>query len=397
MENQVYYGQYSLQHWIDLILKENIMLPVYQRLFVWDEEKVKTLIETFKNKQFVPPITIGAYKNASSVNQNLILDGQQRLTSVLLAHLGLYPDKATFRATMDQINLVADENDDEDNDPVILDNILEWNLKKLVEKGRNKMDILSQIVAGNYKTVNFGIDDNFLKNTFLGFSYLVPQTNDTQEQQKYYSSVFRNINVQGERLLAQESRAALYFLNENLAGFFDPEFGKHISVKVVSQETKADFVRFLALLSQYAKDGNSNRIAAGYKPKMESYYEDYIYSVIGSRTSSLFKNFSAIFPDENYKPRLERLEKTIDDLGFPKQFPSIIDMDVYLLGLIHVIVFEDKSIDLTQKDQLEQAVKDKISQLKVNEAHKKAPSALKYLQERIQSSIEIYNNYTDDE
>jgi uncharacterized protein with ParB-like and HNH nuclease domain len=397
MENRVYYGQYSLQHWIDLMLKENIILPVYQRLFVWDEEKVKTLIETFRNKQFVPPITIGAFKNASSINQNLILDGQQRLTSILLAHLGLYPDKVTFRATIEDVSLIADENDDDEEiAPAVLDNILSWNLKKLVEKGRNKADILSKIAPGNYKLVDFGIDDDFLKNTFLGFSYLVPQTNDTQTQQKYYSSVFRNINIQGERLLAQESRAALYFLNENLAEYFDPEFSKEISIKIVSQETKADFVRFLALLSQYAKDGISNKIAAGYKPKMESYYEDFIYSVIGARTSSLFKNFSTIFPDGNYKIRLESLEKIIDDLHFQKQFPSIIDMDVYLFGLIYVIVFEGKSIDLSKKDELEDAVKAKITELKGSEAHKKAPSALKYLQERIQSSIDIYNEYTNE-
>ena len=51
MENRVYYGEYSLRHWIDLVLKKNIVLPDYQRYFVWDEKKVETLIETFKNKQ----------------------------------------------------------------------------------------------------------------------------------------------------------------------------------------------------------------------------------------------------------------------------------------------------------------------------------------------------------
>lgn len=62
MDNRVYYGQYSLKHWLDLILKKNILLPEYQRYFVWKEEKVKTLIDAFKGKQFVPPITIGAFK-----------------------------------------------------------------------------------------------------------------------------------------------------------------------------------------------------------------------------------------------------------------------------------------------------------------------------------------------
>src|SRR5689334_1137083 len=102
MDNRVFYGQYSLQHWLNLLLKGNIILPDYQRYFVWNETKVSTLIDTLKKKQFVPPITIGAF-NDNGANQNLILDGQQRLTSILLAHLSLFPDVATFKATQEQL------------------------------------------------------------------------------------------------------------------------------------------------------------------------------------------------------------------------------------------------------------------------------------------------------
>ena len=31
MDNKVYYGEYSLKHWINLILKGNVILPDYQR------------------------------------------------------------------------------------------------------------------------------------------------------------------------------------------------------------------------------------------------------------------------------------------------------------------------------------------------------------------------------
>ena len=51
MENRVYYGEYSLSHWIKLILKGNIKLPKYQRGFVWDESDVKKLIETLEKKR----------------------------------------------------------------------------------------------------------------------------------------------------------------------------------------------------------------------------------------------------------------------------------------------------------------------------------------------------------
>ena len=185
MENKVYYGEYTLKHWIDLILKENIILPDYQRYFVWSEKKVETLINTFKEKLFVPPITIGAFKDGDT-NQNLILDGQQRLTSVLLAYLGLYPDETTYKRAIE--NFVSENDDEDESEP--LDNVFEWTFEKLTEKGKSKENILSKLQAGNYKQVDFGINDDFFKTTFLGFSYLVPDTsNDDKTQQKYFSSV----------------------------------------------------------------------------------------------------------------------------------------------------------------------------------------------------------------
>ena len=123
MDNRVYYGEYSLRHWINLILKNNIVLPEYQRYFVWNEKKLETLIETIKNKQFVPPITIGAFK-INGINENLILDGQQRITSILLAYLGLFPDKEKYKKSIE--TFLNDNDDLEDELP--FDNILEWNM-----------------------------------------------------------------------------------------------------------------------------------------------------------------------------------------------------------------------------------------------------------------------------
>lgn len=393
MDNRVYYGQYSLKHWLDLILKKNITLPDYQRYFVWDENKVKTLIDTFKKKQFVPPITIGAFKGSDGINENLILDGQQRLTSILLAYLDLYPDPFTFRSAV--VRLANDNDDEDEEDEELMDNILEWDFKRLTEKGKNKKEILGKIVEGNYKKVNFNVNEDFLKQTFLGFSYLVPNTDDERKQQKYYSSVFRNINIQGERLLPQESRASLYFLNKDLAQFFDPDFAKQIILKNYGNLTKIDFVRFLALLSQYAKDGNISRIARGYKPKMEKYYEEYIYSVVGENSSHMFKEFSTIFPDGKYLLRFEKLKGYITSLRIQTQFTSVIDMDVYLMGLIYTVVFKNKAIKVERSAELRDVLQAKIEKFKQNYNHRKSPGALKYLKERIDVSIKIYNLFTN--
>lgn len=61
MDNKVYYGEYSLDHWIKLILKKDIVLPDYQRNFTWSLKTRKNLIKSLKEKEFVPPVIIGFF------------------------------------------------------------------------------------------------------------------------------------------------------------------------------------------------------------------------------------------------------------------------------------------------------------------------------------------------
>lgn len=390
MDNRVYYGEYSLKHWIDLILRENIILPDYQRHFVWNEDAVKRLIDALKSKQFVPPITIGTFKK-DIVNNNLILDGQQRLTSILLAYLGYFPNEKKYKLKKENIVKFADENDSEDEDNEDDEIILEWTFKALIQEGKNKEVILGKIKDSEYKKVDFQIDEKFFDETFLGFSYLIPNVDNEKQQQKYYSTVFRSINNEGKPLLAQESRASLYFLDKDLVDFFNPDFFKKLTIKNVGS---ADFVRYMSLLSQYKKDGNSNRLARGFKPKMESYYEKYIYSVTSENEDQMFIDFSTIFPNKEFKNKFELLKKTFDDLTLQgQQFTSIIELDLYLFGLIYEILFEDKSIDTSKKYALEAELDKAIDSFKKEFSHAKAPSSLKYVKARIGKSLEIIGKY----
>lgn len=65
----------------------------------------------------------------------------------------------------------------------------------------------------------------------------------------------------------------------------------------------------------------------------------------------MFPDFLTIFPNSEYKPRFELLEQTINSLEISKYFSSIIDMDVYLFGLMYLIVFENKTIDVVEKTE----------------------------------------------
>lgn len=387
--NRIYYGEYSLAYWIQMIIKGNIVLPEYQRTFVWNKDDYTNLIDSFKEKQFIPPVTIGAYKTTNG-QDNLIIDGQQRLTSVFLAYIERFPKKEAGTGNIE--NLVNENDDDSDDDEQ--ENMIEWTFKDLLAKGNNKGEIIAKCPQEKYEILDH-LDDYFFNKIFLGFAYIVPSTSTEEEQQKFFSTLFRNINIRGKSLYVLESRASLYFLNHQLKEWFNPEFCKEISSSIVDKSRKSsmDFVRYVALLSQYKKKGSERGIGYGYASKMENYYETYIYSVVGNKDSIIFGKFSDIFTDKNYKPYLDEIDRLITELNYRRRFQSIIDLDLYFFGLIYFTVFEKRVLDTSRKDALEEELKNAINDIKGNGLHTKSPACLKYLRERILKSIEIYQKY----
>lgn len=385
MNNKVYYGEYTLRHWINLILKKNIILPDYQRYFVWDQNKTKELIKAFKEKQFIPPVIIGSFKNEKE-SINLILDGQQRLTSILLAYIGIFPNKISsqkqFKFMDENDNLIEDEG---------INNILEWNFNELLKNGSTKEQIKENLSYENYIKFDFNIDKDFFDNNFLGFSYLVPLLANDKEQQKFYSKVFRSINIQGESLLALESRAALYYLDKDLEDYFVPKFIEKIYVN----DSKVDFVRYLALLSQYKKDKTADELGKRFAGKMEKYYEEYIYFTVGEEDSNIFIKYSELFKDKKeYKKMYINLKESLKELELFKKYSSIIDVDITLFGLIYFIVFEKKEIDYSKKESIIKEINKEIEKIKKTDMrHVKNPAAFKYLRYRVRRSIEIYERY----
>ena len=144
MKTRVYYGQYSLKHWINLMLKGNIVLPEYQRSFVWEEKDTKRLIKSFYEGQFVQPITIAQYK-AGNTERNLILDGQQRLTSILLYYLGYFPNKDKFNVLEESVITSDDPTDDETtNDKANDKKIIGWTFEDLLKNTTNTIETIKE-------------------------------------------------------------------------------------------------------------------------------------------------------------------------------------------------------------------------------------------------------------
>lgn len=225
MNSRIYYGEYSLKHWIHLMLTGNITLPDYQRSFVWHDSDIVRLMKSFEEKQFVQPVTIALLNSQyEMIGKNLILDGQQRLTSVLLAYLGYAPDTSKF----EEAESTASEDDSENDDPdgTKRQKAIKWTFRELLSSkadDNSRESIVKRIMQDTrYKRLEaISVPLDFFEKVFLGFSYIVPQTKDPGEIEMGYAKMFRNMNHFGKRLSAIESRQSLYYMKSEYRLFFE--------------------------------------------------------------------------------------------------------------------------------------------------------------------------------
>ncbi len=391
MDKKVYYGEYTLKYWIELLLKKDLVLPPYQRNFVWTEEQVRGFIKGIEEDGFVPPVTIGVC-NYGGDNHNLILDGQQRLSSLLLAYFKAYPKKDAFRRGIDDLELADGAAEEENDEPAV--EYINWSLRMFADKGPVEQDVRDSITAAKYNQVDYGVTPDFFETRFIPFSFIIPNAADEAEQHEFYSTVFRNINILGTPLDPIESRKSLYFLKSELTNFFDPECCRGYKIELVGKNQAFDFVRVMALLAQYKREGRFNRLAQSYKPRMEKYYEEYIYSVVKDSADSMFAQFSTYIPNKDFAPRITKLQTALQQLEYDQlHFNSIIDADVYMIGLIYVTVVEGKDLNFARKDELKIALQRKVASFKRDDSHKGSPSLLKHMRSRVEYSVNIFNRY----
>lgn len=416
MDSRVYYGEYSLKHWIQMMLTRNIILPEYQRSFVWDEKDVMRLLQSIAVGQFVQPVTIALYKtDPELLGQNLIIDGQQRLSSILLAYLGFMPIKSKFEKPEMLANDEDDAADETPNDAQVQGPI-KWRFSELLaENGDNTADGIRKRLAKDdrYSELDTGMDEQFFDKMFLGYSYIVPTTAETKEIQRGFSQLFRDINFFGRKLSALESRRSLYYLNADLRPYLEGQTTDKqdvlcgIQLMDKMQPIKIDFVRYLSIISQYTITEDPNKVLIGYSASSsrESFYADYVSYLLGlEQEDREWKfdgfSFSDAFPQQCWKERYERLRESIERLRplfrmaekDKNAFVSWIDADYWLFGLIYAIVFAGKTFkeDLTGIDK---KINDEISEKKEWDYYAKSPNRLGNLRERIGRSINIIWEY----
>ncbi len=385
MKNRVHYGEFTLDYWLEQLISGGIVLPEYQRSFVWTKEQIINLIKSIGKDEFIPPVTIGKLND-----KNIIIDGQQRLTSIALAYLNILPSERKYKKT---VKVEVDNEDDELEE----EHYFEWTINTLKELGPNINEVKNALADNeNYETLGtHWVNDEFLKKHYLGFSYIIPHSDTTEDNQhRFFSTIFRNVNIGGTNLLKTESRKSLYYLNKAYVPLFSPEFAKSVFVKQFGADSQPiDFLRLLALVFDYSKSNDASKVMKNYKTKSEIYYEIFISDVVNPDSASgIFKKITDVIPTIDIDARMNALKEEWEKLSMPHELSSIIDVDMYMLGLIYWVLVKQKKLDNTKIENLKIRLNDKIKRLKKDSSHTKSPASLKYLRKRITASIDAYKN-----
>ena len=121
------------------IFKGDIVLPDFQRPYVWDEKDIMSYLDSIQKKQFIPPVIIGKFidknEDGTKIESNIILDGQQRLCSLIFAYYQIFPDSNNFK----EIRNVKSFGNEDENDGAIDES------KNSENKENNATSILSYI------------------------------------------------------------------------------------------------------------------------------------------------------------------------------------------------------------------------------------------------------------
>lgn len=423
-----FYGEFSLKYWIDLILRQEIVLPTFQRKFVWNPLMIRKLIETLSKGHYVPSVLISnCRENDCAKRTNLVLDGQQRLTTLLLCYFEIFPliNKDEYKTSAKEWNS---------------DWICNWDWGKFVDTFNNLgllgyyqnalYDIIRKklIDSGNYisiddkrvekfiskhdKDINDFINNiknkEFFENRLLGYSYIKYEKPDEEKEIESFAHIFRVINTSGKDLTPMQSRKPLYGIrkisntNKYFSEYFEPAFTKTMYL----QKDPIDFVPLLAYTAEYFNNEKKNlnepecvAYGYGYVSKREIYYEEYVLSCIQDRNDDDFGQFSKNVhnPIEKISKVEHNFKKIYEKYVILKKskskdsqivFDNIIELQYLMFGLIYWVVYQEREFD-TKLDELSnklfQAFSADIKKLEFRQYNQ-----IEQVRYRLKESIKIY-------
>jgi len=275
-----------------------IVLPTFQRHFVWDKARASKFIESLILGLPVPQI----FLYEESRNKFLILDGQQRLMSIYYFMKGRFPNpskRAFLRDVFLENNKIPDE---------ILFNkehfqSFSLNLPKRDTKTNSPFEGLNYHTLGEYKA---SFDLRPIRN-------IIVKQNEPKEDNSSIYEIYDRLNTGGQNLKPQEIRSNLYFsgfykmihtLNRNqqwrdVIGKQDEDINlkdvelilRSFAMLIWGDKYRPSMARFLNVFSNHAKK-NYDDVKV---KRLKEIFEMFLASVSVLPTGSFFSQHTGRF------------------------------------------------------------------------------------------------------
>ncbi len=212
-----YPKNYSIDWLVDRLGSGKFSMPKYQRKYVWLDHQVTALIVSVLKKIPIPKL-YGYYTESQGSNQTtLIIDGQQRLTSLFMYYWGIFPksknNRINYAEHLESISALC---------KIYYDEKLPLPEKKAAKERLNRDFKLDVDFKFTYKSNEFTESQKYLDLSYRGHSDLNKQQKfrllDSEieflivEGSNYSDAVdlFRIYNSSGTPLTPQEIRNGVY-------------------------------------------------------------------------------------------------------------------------------------------------------------------------------------------
>lgn len=209
-----YPADFTLQGFVEKYRRRTLIVPRYQRRFVWNIKQSSLLIESFLRGLPVPPVYLYANEN----NEQLVVDGQQRLLSIVYFFDGYFDPKQGDKRRV-------------------------FSLTGLNERspysGRTYEDLKDTDEAAYNK-----LNDAVLR------AFIIKQLDPKDDSSVY--EVFKRLNTGGTQLAGQEIRNCIYHgpFNDLLIEMNSSNAWRRVFGKLSQDRRQRDvelILRFLAL------------------------------------------------------------------------------------------------------------------------------------------------------
>ncbi|WP_276952942.1 DUF262 domain-containing protein [Helicobacter rodentium] len=393
-----YMGAYSLKTWIRKILEKEIELPPYQRDFEWELKNGEDLKESLEKGYYIPPITLAKYNGIT-----YLLDGQQRLTSIICLYLGVWPKN--------EID-IQDEDEEKFSSKFtfkILQDLKSDDVKNLLKKPDDFQEILGK-KAEYLEKQELKIKD--IESIFLPYCSIVPNFNkkENKEEKDFFAETFRRINTSGKALTDRELRRTTFWLYESIEKDIYTkgikEFEEELK-KIKTFQDNNDFLAYLAIICDFEKRYDGTMRGYDRVKKFDRYIVDFLLCCGKEEYNNIWtrENIEYI---KNNQERFEEGKIYFLDF-FNKKSKSkennITYQDMYLFSFAYYIYFTEEEINektiANLLDSVRNYTNDYLDKINNNENkrenYSKNPNALKRIRERLLSAYdiicsEVYNN-----